>query len=204
MGRCPSSILQCTHPSTHLATHPLPIHPPIIHPSFHPHSIYPPFFHLSIHLSISPSTHLFFYPSIYIFIHPFTNPPSINLFIVLPIYPLFHPPIHSYIHCHCHPSIHSCPHSSTQFSFYLLASPPSTSLISPHSHFLTLSFIHMLHFKTANKTQSLSSESLCLSNNHSQPTGLLLCQCLPDPAAPPSGLGSLHSQNSQPPGRLSS
>lgn len=138
MGRCPSSILQCTHPSTHLATHPLPIHPPIIHPSFHPHSIYPPFFHLSIHLSISPSTHLFFYPSIYI--HP----------------PIHQPTIYQSIHCSTHlptlsstnPLIHTLSLSSIHpfvptfiYSIFLLSVSQSTFHIP---YFPTLSFPNAL------------------------------------------------------------
>lgn len=203
LGRCPYSILQCTHPSTHLATH-SPVHSSthlsIFHPSIHsptPPSIHhPPVFpstlHSSIHhSSIFPSIHSSIHPSILLSIHLYIHPPilpptihhSIHYSTHLPTLSPTNPLIHTL--SHCHPSIHSCPHSSAHFSIYLLASPPSTSPISPHSHFLTLSFIHMLHFKMANKMQSLSSESLCLSNDHSRPTGLLLCQCLPDPAAPP-------------------
>lgn len=182
------------HPPIYSFSHPLAC--PFIHPS----SIFP-----SIYPFLHPPIYSFIHPSIYSSNHSPTHPPihqSINYSTHLPTLSSTNPLIHTW--SHCHPTIHSCLHSPTHFSIYLLASPPSTSHISPHSHLLMLSFIHMLYFKMANKTQPLSSESLCLSNDHSRPTRLLLCHCLPDPAAPPSGLGYLHSHNSQPPGRRSS
>lgn len=183
LGRCPSSILQSTHPFLHLLTR------PFIHPSTHL------YIHSSIHPSIPPSIHLSS-------IHSPTHPS---------IHSAFHPSTNSFIHPsidtstdHCHAFIHSCLHSSTHvfISRSLLASPPSH--IPPLLHTSILSFphaIHMLHFQIANKMQSLPSESLRLSDDlhDPRPTRLSLGQCLPCLAAPPFGLGHLQSEDSQTP-----
>ena len=76
-------------------------------------------------------------------------------------------------------------------------------------HALTLSsspsprplFIHMLHFKMVNRTRSLPSQNLHVSDDHHDPrsTGLLLGPCLPNFAAPPSGPGHLPSKENKEP-----
>lgn len=167
-----------------------------------------------------------FYPSVHTSIHPFlhllTRPfihPSTHLYIHSPTHPsihsAFHPSTDSFIpQCidtstdHCHAFIHSCLHSSTHLfiSRSLLASPPSH--IPPLLHTSILSFphvIHMLHFQIANKTQSLPSESLRLSDDlhDPRPTRLLLGQCLPRLAAPPFGLVTFSPRTARLPGWLS-
>lgn len=183
LGRCPSSILQSTHPFLHSSIY-LPIHS-----SIHP----------VIYTSIPPSIHLFLHPSIY---HPSIHPPihqsiqpSIHLPTLSSTSPLIHLPITV-----MHSSIHAYIHLLTYSSLALLASPPSH--IPPLLHTSILSFphaIHMLHFQTANKTQSLPSESLRPSDDlhDPRPTRLLLGQCLPRLAGPPFGLGHLQSEDSQ-------
>lgn len=201
-----------THPSTHRpcippSIHPSSMHPflhPPIHPSTHlvhssmllflhsPSSVCPTIFHLSVHPLIPPSIH----PSIYPPIHP----PR-----YLSIHSAFHPPTHSCIQqstypppSHHHLSIHACSH------LHIICWPghppphPTTPSPSPSPRPL---YIHMLHFKMVNRTWSLSSQNLHVSDDHHDPrsTGLLPGQCLPNLAAPPSGPGHLHSKENKEP-----
>ena len=208
----PPSIHPPTHASLHQSTR-LPMHP----------SIHPPVFHASIPPSFQPSIHSLS-PVLYASIPPFS---IICLPNHLSIYhSSIHPSIYSSTHSstqisispfslsstypHLHPAIHLSTHQViTIHPFMPVAVYTSSVGQATPKHPLTLSsspsprplFIHMLHFKMVNRTRSLPSQNLHVSDDHHDPrsTGLLLGPCLPNLAAPPSGPGHLQSKENKEP-----
>lgn len=180
------SISPSSHPSIHSPS-------PFLYASIPPSSVYPTIFP-SIYPSIHSSIHLFIHPFNHLDIYQSTQP-FIHLPTLASSNPIIHPPSHH------HPSIHACSHLHI---ICWTGHPPTTP-----KHPLTLSsspslrplFIHMLHFKMVNMTQSLSSQNLHVSDDHHNPrsTGLLLGQCLPNLAAPSSGSGHLQSKENEQP-----